>query len=361
MASDLAPPPNCTIDNLEAAAPAGSLPLLEYLRRTYGWTGARRYQTLQRWQWDRVDLVWLSHLPSALHSCVWPRNPTEHGSFFVPPPAEDRVIPAGSLWRYGHDGLCRRANMPGVTPEARRVECGDPEKGGPLDARRGTRAPVLVLDGRDLWIEVSHSYVPGYLPYESAALWMYKASGSGAWYRLGRTLVCTDTLDLARWLNLTLVDVTRWVRDKSPPNRNAPVSHKGGVLLGARAMGFESLVFTHHIDPGHLNPRTPGRGYFKTEVVGLRRSHNTSYESCPPDPTMRCGCHAERRDCRCRGGEEQRNGTFAPYQHVRLLPASDALASANTSDACAPAPFVRLNVSFHAVRCAARAPGRRRR
>ena len=116
-------PMNCTLATLEAVAPAGSRALQDYLRRVYfldedatssrrSELGRGRIAAEREWRWDRVDIVWLEHLPASLRSCEWPRSPTGPNALYLPPKGEELILPTNALWRYGHAFVCRGARMP---------------------------------------------------------------------------------------------------------------------------------------------------------------------------------------------------------------------------------------------------------
>ena len=80
---------------------------------------------------------------------------------------------------------------------------------------------------------------------------MYVARGSGLWYDAGRTLVCSDTIDLANYMNDTKYSPR--VGDTKPPLFEAAIR----VLAGQ----FESISFAHHSEGAlatRAAPRVPG-------------------------------------------------------------------------------------------------------
>ena len=357
------PPGNCTVATLEQIAPPGSTALADYLSAVYAAEGTvpRAAQWARHWRWDVADVVYLAHLPQAVRHCIWPRGPSEPGSLFAAPGKDVDTAPTGTVFRYSHHALCGRAVQPaplhGTPPP--RVDC-EPEKGGP-------RLPPRVLDDGP-WIEVSHTFIRGWRPYERTFLWMYKTGGSGVWYRTGRTAICSDTVDLARMLNLTLSDNYVWVKDEAMRRRGAPARSKRAVLEAAREAGFETVVLTHHVDAGHL--AQTGRGYLKTEVVSLRPDVATigRYSTCPPDPSMRGGWRASAAAaCRClptppgpgcegaEGGAGRRapgGSRCFPQQHVRLRCGASPETSAAHREACRPAAAVAVgSFTLRGVTC----------
>ena len=68
-------------------------------------------------------------------------------------------------------------------------------------------------------------------------LWMYVVNGSGLWYRAGRTLLCSDTLDLAIYLNATSW-YKRRTSDSKPPLFELAIHRLGGTI--------DSISFEHH-------------------------------------------------------------------------------------------------------------------
>ena len=86
------------------------------------------------------------------------------------------------------------------------------------------------------------------------SLWMYRARGSGVWYWTGPTMVVSDAVDLAIFLNRTL---------RSPPHatRSAPGrQHVTKIELMRLAFGIpniETIIFTHHVDGSARSPAAP--------------------------------------------------------------------------------------------------------
>ena len=122
------------------------------------------------------------------------------GSVFMAP--DSFATPSATLWRYAHRTYCHCCGMP-MSEAFKDMPCHS-EMGG------HRQTPSVVNGGG--WIEVAHTFggvataLGAGQPqmFERDAFWMYRAAGSGLWYRMGRTLVASDTVDAARMLNLTL-------------------------------------------------------------------------------------------------------------------------------------------------------------
>ena len=219
--------------NISEAAPSGSDALALYLSRVYGTADTAGLE----WRWDRVDVVWLDFLPSKLRSRCngkWPPAPMGASSVYMLPAT--MASPPNLLWRYAHQTYCHCCGMP-PSPAFRDMPC-HPEMGGPR------LAPREAAGG---WVEVTHVFgglgqsVGSLQPnvFERDALWMYRAVGSGLWYFMGRTLMASDTVDVARKLNLTLDD-----------NIDFLVLHKKGSPLEVHA-DRHVHVFAWPKDVGH--------------------------------------------------------------------------------------------------------------
>ena len=112
-------------------------------------------------------------------------------------------------------------------------------------------------------------------------LWMYHAPGSGLWYDAGRTLVCSDTIDLSFFINYTGYS-------RRNGNSKPPLFEEARRRL---AGSFDSISFENHID---------GACCFRMvmhEVVSL---HNHS-GGCPVSSRMRRGWPPKLRACDCTG------------------------------------------------------------
>lgn len=218
-----------------------------------------------------------------------------------------RNRPCESLWVYRHAHTCS----------------GDrPELGG-------VRAPPMERDAG--WLEVSHTF-SGYF-MERSGLWMYVARGSGLWYNASSTMVVPDAVDLARALNLSLVDpVLHGVADMLPGRKavsKARLIEHVKRLLPSR--GVSTVQFKSHVDLEasafrRLRPKC-SFAFFKDELLFLRVGIRLS---CPPTPETQWawGWKASRRGCKCKATSKPRpskslllNGSLVygeafPYWHV---------------------------------------------
>ena len=209
-----------------------------------------------------------------------------------------------------------------------------PNMGGP---RRPPREKAGV------WIEVMHRKADYWAPLEAAALWFYRAAGSGLWFYTGRTLLMSDTIDLARHLNYSSLsgDPDRFY------NRGGAISKRSLLHRACAALGqaFDSLVFTHHVDgQDPAVRRGQGRcvgGAYLVEVLNLRgcRLRQTRAASknlralnvCPPSTRMAAGWneprrrpHEPSRRCECEEGRSivKCNVSRPPQRAPRRIRAS---------------------------------------
>ena len=192
--------------------------------------------------------------------------------------------------------------------------CGEealPEHGGP----RGTARLVYIRDA----VRVTHRFMDN--AAEGLALWMLLddeptrdflqagALGMGArsdlWYIPRRTLVLSDTVDLATYLQVGTSDLA---------------FKKPHLILAARRnlTGVDTIVFRWHLDPWYcgrgagarccLSPTYAPRQFpvvYLTEIIGL---HGWRRFECPGHPALRFG--SRREQCLCKqqhvSKEEQR-------------------------------------------------------
>ena len=188
----------CDLANISSLLRSTSVALGEYLTHVYGPVdyAARRARS-EAWDWDNVDVIWLRHLPPSLAGvCTWLRAPRFEGDVFLPSGHPNCGLrPAGLLWVYRFEGVCHDERFHS-----------EPERGG-------ARAPVRIEERQ--WVEVTHTF-PSYQHLWSAersGLWMYVARGSGLWHHAGRTLVVSDVIDLARFLNVSFIDYGPYFRE----------------------------------------------------------------------------------------------------------------------------------------------------
>jgi hypothetical protein len=280
----------CGLENISATLPASSVALDDYLHNVYGppRDDAARRARSAAWRWDDVDVVWLRHLPRSLSGrCTWVRAPRFSGDVFLPSGHPNCGLrPAGLLWIYRFESVCNDERLQSK-----------PERGG-------ARVPVHVEERQ--WVEVTHAF-PSYQHLwnsERSGLWMYEARGSGLWHHAGRTLVASDVIDLARFLNVSFVDYGPYFRmnvstaalmPRSPPGfPQVPKSvlfARTQKVVQRASLGVASVLMTHHLDlhraEGSLVgvlPCCPMQGYFKRELMSLRTQGYVRLQ-CPPTPT----------------------------------------------------------------------------
>ena len=377
----------CSLADVKRAAPPGSLELASYIRSVYGANAGN-----VSFDWDRVDVVWLQHLSQLRPPCrqpsAWPRSPWGQKAAFVP---GDASRPANTVWVYPHARFCACCGMArsaaAYADDHCRAESGvDQQRSSAITPARPAAVELL---GGGLWVEVSHVFVRGqHNVFERDALYMYRASGSGLWYELGKTLVAHDTIDAARRLNLTLAD--GWADVDDARGLNGASNFVGrarvgkGQLLGKlRRRGYETLLLTHHLDSDAFFFRRPraddgergartrpaaGRAFYKIEVVGLRPHARFS---CPPDAEHLAWGSAGgglRQPCACAPNGPSQDLAFChlgrtlafPYRHVECDRGAAATASGSralrTGAGGVPSPCVRRSVTlsslaFHLVQC----------
>eukprot|EP00304_Pavlova_gyrans_P006677 CAMPEP_0206040892 /NCGR_PEP_ID=MMETSP1466-20131121/5646_1 /ASSEMBLY_ACC=CAM_ASM_001126 /TAXON_ID=44452 /ORGANISM="Pavlova gyrans, Strain CCMP608" /LENGTH=224 /DNA_ID=CAMNT_0053415575 /DNA_START=162 /DNA_END=832 /DNA_ORIENTATION=- len=182
---------SCTLANVTGALHPGSEALAKYLDFVYGPAPSTVISTLRAHDFagrleTSVELLWEAALPSALtHGCTWPKQPTGPDSVYR---TRQQNWPPGALAIYRH-------------PIA---EC--PASGPQLGSRRrATRLRALAMpepfaqDPRFTrygeWVEVTHTF--SWDLVESAGFWMYRAVGSGLWYRMGHALHLRDKQTMA--------------------------------------------------------------------------------------------------------------------------------------------------------------------
>ena len=310
----------CTLQTISSVLRPGSAELTSYLAGVYG--DADASLAAEEWRWHRVDIVWLRLLPEWLREAChdrWPRSPIglgpgavyrASGSANCGSTDQDQVDvrnrPCESLWVYRHAHTCS-----GDRPEFGGV------RGLPVERHAG-------------WVEVTHTF-SGYF-MERSGLWMYVARGSGLWYNASTTLVVSDAVDLARSLNLSLIDPVLHVADTLPGRKGVSklrlIEHVKRLLP---SRGVNTVQFKSHVDLEasvfrRLHPRC-SFAFFKDELLSLRVGVRLS---CPPTPETQWawGWKASRRGCKCKPTSRPRpskdprlNETFAygrafPYWHV---------------------------------------------
>lgn len=165
--------PECNLGNVTRLLTPGSRELRAYVSHVYGEerdeeaAHARDADFAARLECC-VDVLYQPLLPRELARCTWSRVGTVYGSVYR---LQNYFIqPRNSVWVYRYD-------RPGC-PHAR--------------TNNGTALPVpppsaRVHDHSAEWVEVTHTFT-GHYAERSGLFFMYRAAGSGLWYRLGRTL-----------------------------------------------------------------------------------------------------------------------------------------------------------------------------
>ena len=173
-----------------------------------------------------------------------------------------------SLGLYPHEHYINRGSYPAVKSS--------------LASRRLHAACKPVTWG---WLEVLH--MPSWSqsrPYQKSwgnQLWMYVVRGSGLWYHAGRTLLCSDTIDLVNYLNYSKYSAR--TGDTKPPLFEEAISRLNG--------SFDSISFTTHVD---------GACCFRMamhEIISLAGSSMR----CPVSDRMRRGWPPNFQTCSCTG------------------------------------------------------------
>jgi hypothetical protein len=159
----------CRLDDIVAALRPGSSELRSYVDHVYGPADSEadartRDVDFHQRLLSRVNIVYLGLLPSALrNSCIWPREPTDYGSIYE---LQNRNLqPGGSIWVYRYN----ETGCPYMRLNRGRVIAPPPDT-------------ITLRDGRAGWIEVTHSFTYHYAE-QRGLFWMYRAVGSGMWYR----------------------------------------------------------------------------------------------------------------------------------------------------------------------------------
>jgi hypothetical protein len=139
------------------------------------------------------------------------------------------------------------------------------------------------------WTEVIHQ--PMFSSREwGSQLWMYRATGSGLWYNMGKTLVCNDTIDLYQHLRGKNTSIRYY-------HRNGPIKvklfeHAIHILKNE----FDSIEFWSHID-GMVWHRM-----VMHEIVSTTSSRNHIVNAtCPITSLFRRGYPPFLEECSCKG------------------------------------------------------------
>lgn len=140
----------------------------------------------------------------------------------------------------------------------------------PLDRHNAGGERVAPVVRSSTWMEVSHTR-DDRDPLDGSNLWMYRARDgkTGLFFRSGDFLECSDTVDLARYMNATYYDP----RDYGSKMRLFRDATEG---LGLPA-NVRSIVFTSHLDAC-----CDRRLY---EVISLEPPR----AGCPSSPDFRSG------------------------------------------------------------------------
>ena len=141
--------------------------------------------TVAEWTWRDADVIWLDKLDPSTLSCLLdgraPGTPgvwTAHQArgFYLPPIGAKMEMPV--IWQFHEHRSCA----------GEKFEYG------------GNRAAPTEEDDAG-WAEVFHYNRPLNDRFESAHVWLYRARGTGVFYRMGRTITFHDTIDLSHYLS----------------------------------------------------------------------------------------------------------------------------------------------------------------
>ena len=261
----------CSLTDVMEALPTGSLALDQYLVSVYGCGKLTRVRT-RSWDWTKIEFIWMDKLPKPLiQRCKWETKAHGKGSVFHL--HENPLIPwaiSGALWVNGLRSAGEPINWGGSRAAPRSVDYG--------------------------WVEVMHrTFVVAKSTFvntlEHDGLWLYRARGSGVWYRTGRTFSVSDLADLGIWLAATGSELGKHTEHYTL--RKPAIFAAAARLL--RAQGYDTIEFRSHVD---LMEQTA----YKRELVGLRnypRPSSDRSETCPPDPDMRGGWDGSLEKCTC--------------------------------------------------------------
>ena len=264
----------CHVDRLSAALPAGSPGLAAYLRRVYGSNGLPE-ERLHSWRWEEKDVLWVRHLNASVKAiaCTPPFGQAPHPQFisagqaFIAIAAADSWVRSfeatGLLWRFEASAACSAS--------------GDPYDRGGTSGRRGEVRrwvdPWTQTPGRpNEWVEISHVQIHGGKnnsatdQSEREFFWMYRARGSGLWYRPGWTHR-RDDFHTARGDG----------RSQSWPDEPPAEASLTDKMRAMRSRGVETIELVKRVADyvgsvnrsGRCGPgaRTP---FYTHELVGLR-------------------------------------------------------------------------------------------
>ena len=268
--------PLCSLQDIRAAAPPGSAEFAHYLRQVYG--DADLSEALQHFTWDRAEIIWKQHLPRRLQQeCSWPVGPTGRGSVFQPTQhrtsSQRHFHPSQALLVYRYDQLCPRSAV--------------------FHGYGGVRRPPYVEEGRS--IEVTHMYAHDVK--EKHQFFMYRAVGSGLFYRANRTLVCSDARDLAEMLNVSAQNTAQSKKYGNGGWVTIALQSATQHLLAER--GIDTVMLTHHVDANEFNYSVVGHeclDFLKAEVIHIGP---TVHFSCPRSRQMAWGWNGRRTPCSC--------------------------------------------------------------
>ena len=162
-------------------------------------------------------------------------------------------------------------------------------------------------------IEVSHAYARDMK--EKLHFFMYRAVGSGLFYRANRTLVCSDARDLANFLNLT-AHTYEEARKYGVGGWVVMALKKASAILMAQH-GIDTVMLTNHVDSNEFNYSVKGHrclDYFKTEVIHLGA---TIHFSCPRSANMAWGWGGRRTQCSCAPNARRDEAFFSAHDDLR--------------------------------------------
>lgn len=204
--------PTCNLANVTRILTPGSRALRDYVTHVYGEesdeaAARKRDADFAEKLECCVDMLYGPLLPVELRVCSWSRVGTVYGSVYF---LQNYYIqPRNSLWIYRH----REAGCPH-------------EKTNNMTALPVPPTSLRLHNHSAEWVEVSHTFT-GHYAERSGLFFMYRAVGSGLWYKLGHTLeVRTHEEAMAR------ANATDWEQ----------------VHTWLLSQGYGSLVVTHRCE-----------------------------------------------------------------------------------------------------------------
>ncbi|KAJ1620031.1 hypothetical protein T492DRAFT_1080786 [Pavlovales sp. CCMP2436] len=215
----LAAATECTLANISASLSPGSAALRRYVSHVYGveqdeQLALERDQHFYEQLQCCVDVLFVPLLPAKMRRCNWARDPAGFGSVYRL--QNYYMQPRNSVWiyRFAHAGCPHRPtnnNTARVLP---------PE------------LPPL-KNHTEEWVEVTHSFTRHYA--EVGLSFLYRAKGSGLWYKLGGE--SSKVLEVRTHERLYVLSGQNVTSGAWPQVRQWAVSR-----------GLESLLVTHRCE-----------------------------------------------------------------------------------------------------------------